>query len=530
MLNIPRISLTPLILILATVLSTAAPASLWDSLPENHCMEFSSPQEFPSQSCPGITIPHHKSRNFKGEELQCAREKFTHIRQPVVIDEEAWMDLKNIDPQAAADTIRQQSAPAWTGHFEYPTHLHWDWQECRLVTNSVLCGATKICSSSNKNCTYEPKTCFADITVHESLPCGHSEMDFEVQFTKPDPEQWNPDIEGFIPRIANKYDVLTGEEEAITVTNIGGWLSESTQLSPALSIEDPKNEYHIEHQPQRLACRVNGHDHIRFTVNTEKRIASSSPNGFSLPVTYDGESIEPLVWSSAMGKDGQMETQAYPITMKAQDYSAATISEISKEVTKNLKNIVIRIQLYEPGLFGESLKSTIYIDEAQGIQQTLNALSNNQKIRRSTLWEFNLKNGDSPRKNLYRNYIPALAYYPGKIFFRDEELSYNNFLKPDTEYTLKLTVYQKNMPFYKQSCESEPTAWDCKWYALWGLFSPRRYENNYFSQQSLDIKFRSNPNVDIRTNLATFWKVAKWGLLAVSVGLIALTMSAAAAL
>ncbi len=520
-----RIIPPTLLALLLTPLSSVALASLLDVVMDNRCIEFSSPREVPSHSCPGVTIPRDKSRNFADEQLQCAKANFTHLRQPVEIDEEAWTDLKNVNPQAAADAIRQQPAPAWSGTINYSTHVHWDWQECRLVTDGALCGIKKVCSNS-KDCTLEPKTCFANVTVHESLPCDHGQMDFDVQFTKPKLAQWNVETEGFIPRIANKYDLLAGEEEAITVTNVSGWSTHSAQLTPALSIEDPKNEYHIKHQPQNLQCRINGHDHIRFTVDTEKRIASSSPNGFSLPVTYDGEPIDPLVWSSATGKDGQLETKAYPIILKAQDYSAATIAEISREVAKDLKNIIIRIQLYEPGLFGERLRSTIYIDEAQGIQQTLNALSNNQKIRRSTLWEFKLKNDNSPRKNLYRSYIPALAYYPGKVFLSEEKLSYDNFLKPDTEYTLKLTVYQKNMPFYKQSCESEPTAWDCKWYALWGLLSPRRKEKNYFSKKSLDIKFHSHPNVDMRTHLATFWNMAKWGQLVVPVGIIALTLKA----
>ena len=128
---------------------------------------------------------------------------------------------------------------------------------------------------------------------------------------------------------------------------------------------------------------------------------------------------------------------------------------------------------------------------------------------------------------MYRNYIPALVYYPGKILFLpDETLSYDEHLDPDTEYTLKLTVYQKNMPFYRQSCESDPDAWDCKWYALWGLLSPNRYENNYFSKNSLDVTFTSNPDVDLRTWLSTFWHAIYYGQYPVYAGVIYFTFKA----
>ena len=200
------------------------------------------------------------------------------------------------------------------------------------------------------------------------------------------------------------------------------------------------------------------------------------------------------------------------------------MDEVSQEVTNKLKHIVVRVQLFKSTIFGEQLESTIYIDEAKGIQQTLNAIASNQEIRRSSLWEFVLKNGDYPDKNLYKRYIPSLFYYPGKIFLSDEELSYDDYLTPNTEYTLKLTVYQKNFPFYHQACKDDPDAWDCKWYALWGLFSKNRYENNYFSQKSLDVSFKSPADVDKRTWLATFWQTVGIAQIAVPLGAIALTV------
>lgn len=502
----------------------------------NYCLERSASSARPSWSCPGQIIPAHKTRNFKLEELRCSGASHLHARLPYSFDEESWLDLKNASQYEATEVIRQQPTPSWSGELRYKTHVHWEWEDCRMITNAGICGTYQVCEQKEvttekgeknkvQHCNHFPKSCFSDVTVHESQHCGYSQMDFDIEFLKKNAAQWNPDNPKYIDRLANGYDLLPGEEEAITVSNLKSnwWESQSTQLTPTLFIEDPKNDYQfnqIVHNRQTgsLSCRFNGYDKVSFTIDTEKRIASRSPNAFSPPTTFDNDVIEPLVWQSAISKSGIRDQKGYPLIMRAQDYSAAAINEVSENVSEKLKNMIIRVQLYEPSIFGERLKSTIYIDEAKGIQQTLNAISSDQKIRRSTLWEFKLKNGDNPSKNIYRSYLPSLVYYPGKILLSDDVLSYDDHLTPDTEYSLKLTVYQKNMPFYHQSCESNPDAWDCKWYTLWGLFSSSRYENNYFSKKSLDVRFRSNTNVDQRTWLSTFWHFVSYAQLSIPIG------------
>ncbi|WP_152554082.1 hypothetical protein [Endozoicomonas elysicola] len=495
-----------------------------------YCVERHAPIERRSESCPGLVIPANKSRNFMGESLKCSEAHHEHLRQQMPYDEEAWQDLKNIDRTKAIEFLRQLPEPEWSAAIHYPTNLHWSWQECELVTSELHCGAIVYCDDNS--CTHIPLTCYADITHDEELACGHGQLDFNVKFIRKDAKWWHPGHKNHVDILANGYDLLPGEKEVITVGNLKtSWWSgnQSEKLSPTLSIEDPRNEYSSgmtinDKHAESLSCRVNGYDNVSFSVYTSKRITSSSPNAFSLPTAFDNTELEPLIWQSTTGYNGQRVAKGFPLIMRAQDYSAATMSEVSEDISKKLKSIIIRVQLFEPSIFGERLKSTIYIDEAKAIQQTLNAISSDQKIRRSTLWEFKLKNGDHPNKNIYRSFVPSLFYYPGKVFLSDDELSYDDHLTPDTEYTLKLTVYQKNLPFYLQSCESDPDAWDCKWYTLWGLFSWNRYERNYFSKKSLDVRFKTNPNVDHRTWLSTFWHSVGWTQALVPIGATVLTL------
>ncbi|WP_257295995.1 hypothetical protein [Endozoicomonas sp. YOMI1] len=89
-------------------------------------------------------------------------------------------------------------------------------------------------------------------------------------------------------------------------------------------------------------------------------------------------------------------------------------------------------------------------------------------------------------------------------------MSYEDYLAPDARYTFKVTMNLKNMPFYYQPCVSQPAAPDCQWYALWGFFSPQRYETRSFSHKSLDITVTTPSQVDLRGWQPTFWTLVRY--------------------
>lgn len=474
------------------------------------CWTYSVEQERESIVCPGVIIPQEHTRNFKSEYLRCDNVTSQQIRTAQPLDEELWNDTLAIDRYEAAQMLRDIPEPHLEGTIHYPTHVNWTWESCEYVTSEYHCGSHEVCygSGTDRSCHEEAKSCFADITHHNSLPCDIGVLHYSIHYQRKDDATWHPDSDNYVSRLANGYDLLPGEREKITThSNDAGLFSKSSTITPALHIDLPKNEYDIKQTPNTLTCRVQAEDRVDFTVHTTERIRAPSPNAFEAPRRFDNDPIEPLVL--------QNKADGIPAILRVQDYSAATFDELTEQIqqqleSQQLKNTVIRVQLYEPGWWGQRLKSTVYIDEAHGIRPTLNTLSDDQSIRRSSYWELPLSAGDTPESNLYLSYLPSVVYYPGRLFYFAEDLSFTDTLKPNTAYTLKLTVYQKNVPFYYQSCEAEPDAWDCRWYAGWGWFSPKRYENWYFSDTTLDIPFTTEAK-DRRTWRQVFWHAVRHG-------------------
>ena len=485
---------------------------------DDFCRDKSWPVSRPSLYCQGMIIPVHKTRNFISEQLLCGRGSHTKKRGPVPFDEEEWRDLHNADPEAAKDMLRSLPVPQWEGTVQYDSYLHWSWEECELVT-SFECGSEKVCKKIEKKesedngegeeaeeCHDEPKTCYMDVVVNESELCSHEKLTYDVRYLRVDKNN------DYMDRLANGFDLLPGEHEGITVDNGVGYFR-TASMSPRLSVIEPRNDYLINQQSgnsydySSLMCRQNSNYHIGFTILPTKRISSRSGNAFSLPESFDGEKIDPLIWQRTKDTNGKWQDNGYPAVLRVQDYSATTMNEFASDTNDFFKNIVVRIQLYDKSVFGWPFaRNTIYVEEGKAVAQTLNALSENQKVRRSQLWELMLAaNSVDPKKNLYRNYLPWLVYYPARLLFPAEELSYENQLSPGSNYQLRLTVYQKGLSIYHQACEDDPEAWDCRFYGGWGWFNPKRYENGYYSDESLDVDFNTSETVNQRSYWPLFW-------------------------
>ncbi|AMO57699.1 hypothetical protein GZ77_13645 [Endozoicomonas montiporae] len=492
---------------------------------DNYCTTVAHPAQKVSQYCSGIIIPASKTRNFQGERLLCSNASDRKIRHPVDFDEEAWRDKLATDRQGAFEMLRTLPDPVWQGTLKYKSHLNWSWQDCQKVTDAEKCGTEQHCKTvtnrlgeREKKCKDKSKTCYVDIDIHESVFCSHEKTDYEIRYLKSSESEWNPEHDHFTDRLANGYDLLPGEEETVVVDN-GADLLGSRRLAPKVYFKNQRNQYIITmldtppFTKDNLYCQQRSQYTIGFSLMAKARIRSRSGNDFSIPAAHDGAPLEALIWQSARDQTGKRKDKGYPAVLQVQDYSAKAMHEFADDTDNTFKHIVLRIQLYEKTPFGilPWATSTQYTQEAKAVTATLNALSDEQAIRRSALWQINLANQLlHPDKNLYRVFVPWFVYYPARLVFSSEALSYEYQLKPATNYKLSVTTYQKGLSIYHQSCEDEPNAWDCQFYAGWGWFSPNRYEHNYYSDNSLDITFTTESDVNLRTWWPVIWATIGW--------------------
>ena len=486
---------------------------------DNFCIQLSEPTPRSSQYCQGMTLPARKTRNFLYERLVCDTGEHQQTRLPVAFDEEGWRDTFTHDPSAAYELLRNQPVPTWTGVVDYDTYLEWHWQECQLGKD-FRCGSSTVCNKRHneegelvESCREEPKTCFRDVEVSATHFCSHEQLTFDVAFQKTENQDYPA-------RLANGYDLLPGESEVVTVTN-GPSFFNRTQMSPELLITEPRNQYQITfregygYDTDVLQCQQFSDYHVGFDIYPEQRIQSRSGNAFSLPRDVDGEPLEALIWRHFVVDNENIRKKAYPVALRVQDYGATSLTEFARDTGDLFKNMVVRIELFEQSWLPWPFpQATVYIKEGRGVVQTLNALSEKQDVRRSKLWELLLAADSlSPSQNIYRRHIPWFLYYPARLFLPEEYLSYENHLKPGTEYRLRLTVYQRGLSIYNQSCEDDPEAWDCRFYFGGGWLSPARYESGYFSNESLDVEFTTPDDLDVRGWWSTIWNAAQPTLL-----------------
>ena len=341
---------------------------------ENYCIEKRWEASRNSLYCQGMVIPSYKTRNFISEELRCGSGKHSKTREPVPFDEEKWRDLHNVDPGAAKDMLRSLPTPKWEGAVKYDSYLHWAWEDCRLVT-SRSCGTKTVCSKKKNDkgeewkegeeeCREEPKSCYMDVVVSESRHCSEEEMTYDLRYLQVDEND-----EHYTGRLVNGFDLLPGEHEGVTVSN-GVDLFRATTLLPRVSFQEARNDYRVarldggSYNDSNLICRQNSNYHVGFTVLPMKRVQSCSGNAFSLPESFDGKKLDPLVWKRAKDSRGQWQEKGYPALLRLQDYSASALNEFTRDVGDIFKNMVVRIQLYDKsGSLWPGARNTMYVDE-----------------------------------------------------------------------------------------------------------------------------------------------------------------------
>ncbi|MFN8791444.1 MAG: hypothetical protein ACK5Y2_08325 [Bdellovibrionales bacterium] len=92
--------------------------------------------------------------------------------------------------------------------------------------------------------------------------------------------------------LPNKFDLLSGETEVVTVFNNYG--ESRGRQTPRVQIRSEWNEYRAETQPSTLACQLKKDTEFHVTVHTIGRNRVRAPNPLALPVDANGREVFPL--------------------------------------------------------------------------------------------------------------------------------------------------------------------------------------------------------------------------------------------
>lgn len=489
----------------------------------NYCVERSNGTV--RSLCPGRNLPSGKVRNFhqRSQEMLCTGNVDHYIRSPQKYDFNTWETMRQAGQnQEAFDLRRKLPDIKWDGRIPYSTIEAWTWEECSLGTNGAICGFHQEChtetyteaytdangkmQSSTKTrevCVQVPNTCWYDQDRYEEWHCTNEIMTLNAQYARPSTSEWNiennkADAE-FLP---NKYDLLPGEVEDVQIFNTR---NKASIMDPAVVIGDAWNKYtpYITGSGMGARCIPHQKYHIDVVIQTNERDRTKpSPNAFRLPVDHLGNALDPISEWHVETVEGK-EVKVKPRKLRLQDVSAAVVTAVSNHSMKNsdrektkaekglegnkdkitkkdydsfFKNTVIRAYADKINSywFDERATNRAYADDSTSVTPSLNILSKDQEVALSDFWEVNLDPRDSDNKsNLYRM----------------------KSLRPNRSYKLYVSMYQKGVPFYQQSCEYNPEQSGCGigWYIpFYGV-----HEGDYFSKP-LAIPFSTEPGYDER--------------------------------
>lgn len=487
--------------------------------------------------CQGRVIPASQARNINRQDLECSGNSNHFIRQPQKYSFNEWSQHINSGNKESAQALRQQlPLIEWEGNIHYETVETWSWQSCDLVTSSFHCGEKTVeepCTLTRQvikkdettgadQVVYEqyestcevkvPETCYADITHNENWKCSDEKISFDAKYERPSISEWNPKIPGYIDAIPNKYDLLPGELEDVQIVSNSGLRS---TLQPYAEIGGAWNKYDVKLSGSAVGaqCKQFANEHLTVRINTLNRLGNKkTPNAFRLPVDAQGNKINPI----------EADESGKPTLLRLDDSSAATMnmiaeqsrnktsetegsvnvngdSESLKEQTKNpafFRNTKVTIKLLKTNSIFPNTQNTqtLYGQDGDFVTLNENAFSSDEDIALADYWHIPLDGGlDGSAPNIYLR----------------KSRGTERALKPDQDYTLNISMYQKGAKgLYLQDCEEDPTAWQCKWYGY--LF--KRTESDYYSD-ALSIPFKtaeaSENNPDKRDWMDKFWDIVK---------------------
>ena len=322
-----------------------------------------------------------------------------------------------------------------------------------------------------------PRSCYIDVAHTEYDYCSTEEMKYSAKFVRPDKNSWKPGVPGYYDQIPLKYDLLPGESEIVqTYSTTANYTS---SLSPEVQIPGGWNEYSFNVSRRGFACeqlRAKGLSPYEFSaeIHTVKRnLGKKSPNAFKLPVDFEGNPLEAILWSNDVDKKGIEHSKAYPKGIQLIDTAGDMVRKMAEQSRANesyevakykkrkitnadgvevndlksddkfFKNTKVKVVIKDVNKFWfDNEFGRIYNEDVDTVQASMNIISEDQDIARSDLWLINLAGREKNKDDIYEGWN----------------------LKPNKDdYIIEVSMYQKGVPFYKQACADlkKPPFWAC---------------------------------------------------------------------
>ena len=453
--------------------------------------------------CRGAALPSGQIRHLRNLRLECTSNSDRYSRSfsaPSITDQ--WKDLQeeslNVDAGMRTTVRREMQALRQqeplirnSGVIPYETVEVWEWTES-VYGPHPSCGykLETVCKKSlyetETVCTEEMvvQTCVHDEDRTSERFCSNETLTYQAEFVRPSEREWNPETPGYLDILPNKYDLFPGEKEEVTVHSN---YRRNRTLTPLLSVKKPRNDYQtlIQFQGTRLssmACEVDSPKSLDIKIYTSHRLTQSqSPNAFVKGQDADQFEISPIRWLYSVNKNGRV-VPTRPDSLVLRDEGAELAEMFSKETRHGelnpswktfYKNTIIRLRLVQRGLnLWKSRKiylrsNQISIDEFGNHVFPLHQDGNNLFSRKAGFFG-NLKNW------------------------------FKVALQANKSYTLYVSVYQKDMPFYAQACD-ESSSYFCR------LFN---WESKYYSEE-IPIDFETADRIDYKKLMKNITEVVE---------------------
>ncbi len=512
---------------LIVILEIAILIPNWAFAYDNRCGYY--PKGDTRAICKGRSLPYEQTRGRSNSRLTCGGSVDHFIRKPQEIPGyEKWADFIKSEGARSENAYNlRTNVPdiKWSGRIPYTVVEEWNWIECTLGTSSYHCGTheechnesytTQSCDSQNRCktnyhtrrvCTQVANTCYYDVNRSASMACSTESMTFNAEFIR-DPN-YNNKSENYNEFIPNKYDLLPGEVEDVQIFST---TSRGTRINPKAVVGDEWNNYKFQLSGSAVgaSCQQNASEHLNVAIHTVNRKIKSSPNAFQLPVDFEGNPLSPLQWmiSDSFTK-GDSYIKTKPREVRLSDASAAIVGLMARqsrdvadrEIKKQelglgetndqakkdaksfqsfFKNTTLRMHLVEDSWgWTTSFGAQATVMDADAITSANLSLSKLQSIRTSEYWVVPLED-DSIGINIYKRdkWLPRLLGMGTRE------------MKPSQRYLLRMSMYQKGVPFYYQLCNNK------------GQANCTTKESLVYSKP-MDIPFWTHPQYDNRP----FWQ------------------------